>query len=114
MTAQTARRTITAALMLLPSSEVASAQGIVVAEYPPVTSYYPTERVVEYAPTTVSSYYVPRTAFYATPSVSYYPTPVTTYYSAPAYAPGSVTTVRYGVFGRPRVATTYSPGYVLP
>jgi hypothetical protein len=114
MTAPTVRRTIAAAMVLLPSAGVASGQGIVVAEYPPVTSYYPAERVVEYAPTIVSSYYAPRTAFYATPSISYYLAPVASYYPGSAYSPGSVTTVRYGVFGRPRVATTYAPAYVLP
>ena len=42
------------------------------------------------------SYYVPAVTYYA-PSVSYYP------------APAAVTTTRYGLFGRPRVSTTYYP-----
>jgi hypothetical protein len=83
--------------------------------YQPVVSYYYTP-VVSYAPTALVSYYTPPPSYY-TPAVSYYAPavsyyrPAVSYYYAPAvsyYAgSGAVTTTRYGLFGRPRVSTTY-------
>ena len=62
---------------------------------PPVVSYY--------APSV--SYYAPPAVSYYAPAVSYYPAPAVSYY----YGPAAVTTTRYGLFGRPRVSTTYYP-----
>src|SRR5581483_2471037 len=74
----------------------------------PQVSYY-APAVSYYAPAPQVSYYAPSVS-YAAPAVSYY-TPCVSYYAAP----GAVTTTRYGLFGRPRVSTTYyTPGYVVP
>jgi len=74
----------------------------------PAVSYYSPPVIATPAPT-VSYYYVPSVSYY-TPSVTYY-APAVSYYAAPA----AVTTTRYGLFGRPRVSTTYySPVYVGP
>lgn len=67
----------------------------------PQVSYYYGAPVSYYTPTV--SYYAPPVSYYA-PRVSYYAPPVS-YYSAPV----AVTTTRYGLFGRPRVSTTYYP-----
>ena len=78
----------------------------VVASYAPPVVYAPVPQVVSYYTPTVS-YYVPAVSYY-TPAVSYY-TPAVSYYPAPA-----ATTTYYGLFGRPRVSTTYYPsGYVV-
>ena len=74
---------------------------------PPVVTYY--APAVAYVPAPRVSYYYAPTASYYTPSVSYYPPPVT-YYAPPVsyyLAPATATTTRYGLFGRPRVSTTY-------
>jgi hypothetical protein len=107
-------------LALFGAGRVA-AQTVVVS--PPGVSYYAPAPVVTYysppvvyAPAPAVSYYYGSVSYYApapavsyyTPSVSYY-APAVSYYAAPA----AVTTTRYGVFGRPRVSTTYySPVYV--
>jgi hypothetical protein len=56
----------------------------------------------------VSYYYAPPVSYY-TPSVSYYAPAVTYYPPSVSYdpAPAPVTATRYGLFGRPRVSTTY-------
>jgi len=74
-------------------------------------AYYAPPAVSYYAPAPVVTYYAaPRVSYYYAPAVSYYAPPVS-YYAAP----GAVTTTRYGVFGRPRVSTTYyAPVYVGP
>jgi hypothetical protein len=107
-------RTLTLALavlglVLLGAGRVA-AQTVVVS--PPAVSYYSAPAVTYYSPPAVSYYsppvvYTPAPAVsYSYGSVSYYtPAPVVSYYSAPA----TVTTTRYGLFGRPRVSTTYYP-----
>jgi hypothetical protein len=64
----------------------------VVSSLTPQVSYY-------YAPPVV---YTPSVSYYA-PAVSYY-APSVSYYAAPAAVR---TTTRYGLFGRPRVSTTY-------
>jgi hypothetical protein len=69
---------------------------------PPAVSYYAAPAVSYYAPSV--SYYPPAVSYYA-PAVSYYPAPAVSYY----YGPAAVTTTRYGLFGRPRVSTTYYP-----
>ena len=85
---------------------------------PPGVQYYPPQPAVSYyAPPAVYtpaprvSYYAPSASYYAAPPVSYY-TPSASYY-APSVsyypAPAAVTTTRYGLFGRPRVSTTYYP-----
>src|SRR5207244_2845512 len=70
----------------------------------PVTTYY--SAPVVYAPAPTVSYYYGASIPTYTPSVSYY--------AAPAHAaPGTVTTVYYGLLGRPRAITTYyPPGYI--
>jgi hypothetical protein len=94
----------------------ANAQAVV---YPAAPCYYPAPAVSYYAPAV--SYYAPATSYYA-PAVSYYAPAVSYYAPAVSYyaptvsyyaAPAAVTTTRYGVFGRPRVSTTYyAPVYV--
>ena len=85
---------------------------------PAVTCYTPTVTYAAPAPATVSYYAPPVTTYYAAPTVSYYAAPTVSYYAAPAVvAPaGTVTTTRYGLFGRPRVTTSYSypAAYVTP
>jgi len=105
----------------LPGAARLTAQTVVVS--PPVVSYYAPAPAVAYynygAP--VVSYYSPPAVYAPAPAVSYYyggsvsyytPAPAVSY-SAPAvtyYAgPAAVTTTRYGLFGRPRVSTTYYP-----
>ena len=92
---------LAAVSLLLLACSTATAQVPVTAYYAPppaVTCYSPP---IVYAPAPVVSYY-------AAPVVSYAPAP-TAYYAAPS----AVTTTRYGLFGRPRVRTTYySPVYV--
>jgi hypothetical protein len=87
----------------------AAAQTVIVSP-PRVSYYYAAPTVTYYSPPVVytpapavSYYYAPSVAYY-TPSVSYY-APAVSYYAAPA----AVTTTRYGLFGRPRVSTTYYP-----
>ena len=79
--------------------------------YPSVSSYYPSASY--YYPVQTAAYYYPSVAYY--PSVSY-PVGSVSYYAAPAvsYYPGAMTTTRYGLFGQPRVRTSYYPGYVYP
>jgi hypothetical protein len=71
---------------------------------PPAVSYY--SPPVLYAPAPAVSYYYGGSVSYYTPApaVSYY-APAVSYYAGPA----AVTTTRYGLFGRPRVSTTYYP-----
>jgi hypothetical protein len=100
-------RTLTLALaalgLALLGAGQAAAQTVVVS--PPGVSYY--------APTPVVTYYRPPVVYTPAPAVSYYygsvsyyaPAPAVSYYAAPA----AVTTTRYGLFGRPRVSTTYYP-----
>ena len=95
------------AVALLGAGRV-TAQAVVVS--PPSVSYYAPAPTVTYyrygAP--VVSYYSPPVLYTPAPVVSYY-APAVTYYAGPT----AVTTTRYGLFGRPRVSTTYySPGYV--
>jgi hypothetical protein len=76
----------------------------------PVVSYYSAPAVSYYTPAPVVSYYTPA------PVVSYY-TPAVSYYAAPTYyAPTTVSTYRYGLFGRHSVTTVgYGvPSYVAP
>lgn len=102
--------TLAAVLLLLASAGEATAQGVIVSRYypPTVAYYYPAPTVSYYVTPTITTY-SPPVAYYPVPSVSYYAPPVLAY-----YYPAPVTTVRYGLFGRPRVITTYYPGYVLP
>ena len=95
-----------------------AAQTVVVS--PPGMSYYAPAPAVTYYSPPVVSYYSPPVVYAPAPAVSYYyggtvsyytPAPAVSYY-APAvsyYAPAAVTTTRYGLFGRPRVSTTYYP-----
>src|SRR4051812_7414569 len=70
------------------------------AVYTPSASYY--------AAPPASYSYAPAVSYYATPSVSYSYTPSVSYYAPAVASPGgAVTTTRYGLFGRPRVSTTY-------
>ncbi|HEV3445156.1 MAG TPA: hypothetical protein VG099_10960 [Gemmataceae bacterium] len=99
----------------------ASAQQFAPGMYapPPAVACYSPPLV--YSAPQVSYYYAPAVSYY-TPAVSYYPTsvayyaPSVSYYAAPAYAApavsyyaasAAVTTTRYGLFGRPRVSSTY-------
>jgi hypothetical protein len=104
-------RTLTLALAVLGVALLGAgrvtAQTIVVS--PPRVSYYAPAPVVTYysppvvyTPAPTVSYYYGASASYYTPAVSYY-APAVSYYTAPA----AVTTTRYGLFGRPRVSTTY-------
>ena len=93
---------LAAVSLVLLGAGRAAAQTVVVS--PPAVSYY-------YYGTPAVSYYSPPTVTYYSPPVVYTPAPVVSYYSAPA----TVTTTRYGLFGRPRVSTTYYPPvYVRP
>ena len=108
------------AVALLGAGRV-TAQTVVVS--PPSVSYYapaPTVAYYSYGAPAVS-YYGPPVVYTPAPAVSYYygssvsyytPAPAVSYY-APAvsyyYGPPAVTTTRYGLFGRPRVSTTYYP-----
>ncbi len=109
--------------LLAPSAAEAHGFGRpVVAAYPAVSYYTPAvsyyaPAVSYYAPAV--SYYAPPVSYYA-PAVSYYP-PVTSYY-APA-APVTVSTYRYGLFGRRSLTTVnygvpavsyYAPPVVVP
>jgi hypothetical protein len=113
-----------AALWLLFGAGRVGAQTVVVSP-PAVTYYAPTPAVTYYSPPVVFtpaprvaysygatvSYYGPSAvSYYTPPAVTYY-TPSVSYYAGPA----AVTTTRYGLFGRPRVSTTYYPPvYVSP
>src|SRR5690242_3116948 len=57
------------------------------------------------SPLGVAYYSPPPAVTYYSPPVVYTPAPAVSYYATPA----AVTTTRYGVFGRPRVSTTYYP-----
>ncbi|MCE9561766.1 MAG: hypothetical protein K8U57_06895 [Planctomycetes bacterium] len=117
-------RTLAIALFLLVGADIASAQPVIVAEYPPprIAYYQPGQTVVAYslppviygAPTV--SYYSPRVAYSPVRTVTYFAPPVESYYAQPmgAYYPGPVTTTRYGLFGQPRETKSYYPTYVLP
>ena len=108
---------LAAVSLVLLGAGRAAAQTVVVS--PPAVSnyYYGTPAVSYYTPPTVT-YYSPPVVYTPAPTVSYYygapvaySAPVVSYYTAPA----SVTTTRYGLFGRPRVSTTYYPPvYVRP
>jgi len=93
---------LVAVCLLLLSAGWAPAQTIVVGP-PAVSYYYPAPAVsyytppIVYAPAPSVSYYYAAPVSYYTPTVSYYPYPT------------AVTTTRYGLFGRPRVSTTYYP-----
>ena len=100
------------AVALLGAGRV-TAQTVVVS--PPGMSYYapaPAVTYYSYGPPVVS-YYGPPVLYTPAPAVSYYYGGSVSYYApAPAvsyYAPAAVTTTRYGLFGRPRVSTTYYP-----
>jgi hypothetical protein len=102
---------LVAVSLLLLGAGAAPAQTYVVS--PPAVSYYYPAPVVSYysapvvyAPAPTVSYYYSAPVSYYTPTVSYY-APAVTYYTAPS----AVTTTRYGLFGRPRVSTTYYPSY---
>ena len=100
---------VLAASLALLGAGRAAADGVVV--YPPSVSYsYAPPAVAYYTPPVVVAP-APRVAYYYTPAMSYYP-PAVTYY-APAT---TVTTARYGPFGRLRGTTTYyyPPAYVSP
>jgi hypothetical protein len=104
---------IAAPCLLLLRADRVAAQSVVVYP-PPVTSYYPPPIISYYSPPVVYtpapqvSYYAPPVSYYG-PSVSYYAPPVS-YYAPPT----TVTTTRYGLFGQPRVTTSYyyPPVYV--
>ena len=110
---------VAASVFFLSAGRVA-AQAVVISQ-PAVSYYYPTPAVTYYSPPvvyapapSVSYYNVARVSYY-TPSVSYYAPAVTYYAPVVSYdpAPVAVTTTRYGLFGRPRVSTTYyQPVYV--
>ena len=99
-------------LVLLGAGRV-TAQPVVLSS-PGVSYYYPSPTVTYYSPPVVYtpapsvSYYYSAPASYYTPSVSYYAPTVSYYTPSVSYYPaGAVTTTRYGLFGRPRVSTTY-------
>jgi hypothetical protein len=107
---------VLAASLALLGAGRAAADGVVV--YSPSVSYsYAPPAVAYYTPPVVVAP-APRVAYYYTPAMSYYP-PAVTYYapSVSYYAPATtVTTARYGPFGRLRGTTTYyyPPAYVSP
>jgi hypothetical protein len=78
-----------------------------VAAHPPPVTYYPPP---------VVSYYSPPVVYTPAPPVAYYAPPVSYYVPAVSYyaPPTTVTTTRYGWFGKPRVSTSYyyPPVYV--
>lgn len=88
-----------------------SAKADFYVDAPPGTCYYPPPAVSYYAP-------APQVSYYYAPAVSYYPPAVSYYYAPPVYyaPPSTVTTTRYGLFGRPWVSTTryYSPVFYGP
>jgi len=103
--------------VLLVGAGSATAQGIPVVQPgapcyspPPVVSYYYSPPAVFAPAPTVSYYYAPSVSYYP-PTVSYYAPRVSFFAPAPAVsyypAPTAVTTTRYGLFGWPRVTTTY-------
>ncbi len=100
---------LAAVSLVLLGSGRATADPPVVSYYcpPPVVTYY--SPAAAYAPAPQVSYYYAPSVSYYTPSVSYYPPPVAYYAPPVSYypAPAAVTTTRYGLFGRPRVSTTY-------
>jgi hypothetical protein len=108
---------LVAASLVCFSAGRAAAQNVIIStpvvsyySPPPVVSYY--SPPVVYTPAPTVSYYsgpvVPAATTYVVPTVTTY-TPTVTYYAAPTV----VTTTRYGLFGRPRVSTTYyAPVYV--
>jgi len=105
---------------------VVSRPGVAYYTAPPAVTYYspsvvytPRATVAFYysPPAPYTSYYPPSVSYYAPPVTYSYYTPSVSYYTPPvSYAtPTAVTTTRYGLFGRPRVSTTYySPVYVGP
>jgi hypothetical protein len=111
---------LVAASVLMLGAGGAEAQTVVVSQ-PAVSYYYAAPTVayysapVVYTPAPAVSYYYGASASYYTPAVSYYPPAVSYYVPTVSYyaAPAAVTTTRYGLFGRPRVTTTYyAPAYV--
>jgi hypothetical protein len=111
-TAWTFALAVAAPCLLLLRADRVAAQSVVV--YPPPVSYYPPPVVsyfsppVVYAPAPQVSYYAPPVSYYA-PSVPYY-APAVSYYAPTT----TVTTTRYGLFGKPRGTTSYyyPPVYV--
>ena len=117
-----ARNCGTLILAVASAAVVLLGAGRAAAQYPAGVSYYPAAPVVTYssppvvysaAPVVTYYYappvtYVPRVAYYS-PAVSYYAPSMVSYAPSVSYypAPSAVTTVRYGLFGRPRVASTY-------
>jgi hypothetical protein len=109
-TAWTLTLALAPVFLLILGPARAGADAILVS--PPVVScYYPPPAVAYYSPPAVYAA-VPQVSYYYTPAVSYY-TPAVSYYAAPAVsyypAPAAATTTYYGLFGRPRVSTTYYP-----
>ena|SRR2546423_925978 len=76
---------------------------VVVAPAATVSYYTPAPTVSYYAPAPVVAYSPPVVTTYASPVVTTYASPVVTAYAAPA--PVSVSTYRYGLFGRRSVTT---------
>jgi hypothetical protein len=78
------------------------------AQVPARAYYVPPPAVTCYSPPVVVAP-VPVVSYYAPPVVAYAPPAPLPYYAAPSV----VTTTRYGLFGRPRVTTSYyAPAYV--
>ncbi|MBI1918928.1 MAG: hypothetical protein HYS12_29920 [Planctomycetes bacterium] len=76
---------------------------VVVAPVATVRYYTAAPTVTYYAPAPVVAYASPVVTAYASPVVTTYASPVVTAYAAPA--PVSVSTYRYGLFGRRSVTT---------
>ena len=91
------RRTGWLALALLAVAPLLASAQVVC--YAPPVAYAPAPVVSYYAPPAVAYYAPPAVSYYApAPAVSYYaPAPVVSYY---APAPVTVSTYRYGLFGR--------------
>jgi hypothetical protein len=107
---------VAVSLFLLSAGRV-TAQAVIVSP-PGVSYYYSTPAVTYYSPPPVVQAPAPSVSYsyaapvsYSTPSVSYYAPAVTYYAPSVSYdpAPAAVTTTRDGLFGRPRVSTTYYP-----
>ncbi len=114
-TAWTLALVLTAGSLLVVGAGQALAD-VAVVPAPAAPCYYPPPAVSYYAPPVVyapapqvSYYYTPAVSYYA-PAVSYYAPAVSYYAPAASYSPApAATTTYYGLFGRPRVSTTYYP-----
>ena len=84
---------------------------VVVAPVATVSYYTPAPTVAYYAPVPVVAYSPRVVTTYAAPVVTTYAAPVVTTYAAPA--PVSVSTYRYGLFGRRSVTTVNYGGPVV-